>query len=97
MTLLAFATERRAAAPLLLGAGAVDRRVLPAGRSAADSLPSAAAVDQWNIQTNGRTDGSQKPVARSFHIPCTARVNARRARLQLGWVTVFGRVYHIRL
>ena len=21
-------------------------------------------------------------------------VNARRARLQLGWVTVFGRVYH---
>jgi len=22
-------------------------------------------------------------------------VNARRARLQLGWVTVFGRVYHI--
>ena len=24
-------------------------------------------------------------------------VNARRARLQLGWVTVFGRVYHIGL
>jgi len=23
-------------------------------------------------------------------------VNARRARLQLGWVTVFGRVYHTR-
>jgi len=22
-------------------------------------------------------------------------VNARRARLQLGWVTVFGRVYHL--
>ena len=22
-------------------------------------------------------------------------VNARRARLQLGWVTVFGRVYHV--
>jgi len=24
-------------------------------------------------------------------------VNARRARLQLGWVTVFGRVYHLGL
>jgi len=24
-------------------------------------------------------------------------VNARRARLQLGWVTIFGRVYHLGL
>jgi len=26
-----------------------------------------------------------------------SEVNARRARLQLGWVTVFGRVYHLGL
>jgi len=25
----------------------------------------------------------------------TNKVNARRARLVLGWVTVFGRVYHL--
>ena len=27
----------------------------------------------------------------------TNEVNARRVRLQLGWVTVFGRVYHLGL
>jgi len=28
-------------------------------------------------------------------VRCTNEVNARRARLVLGWVTVFGRIYHL--
>ena len=59
MTLPAFAAERRAAALLLLGAGApaVDRYDLPAGRSAANPPHAAAAVERWDQRTDGRTDG----------------------------------------
>jgi len=57
MTLPAFAAERRAAAPLLLGAGAVDRYVLPAGRSAANPPHAAASVERWGRQTDRETDG----------------------------------------
>jgi len=45
MTLPAVAAERRAAAPLLLSA-AVDRYLLPAGRSAANPPAAVAAVDR---------------------------------------------------
>jgi len=56
-TLPAFAAERRAAAPLPLGAGAavVDRYLLLARRSAANPPHPAAAVDRWDRQTDGRT------------------------------------------
>ena len=47
VTLPAFAAERRAAAPLLLGAGAVDRR------SAANPPHGAAGVERWDRQTDG--------------------------------------------
>jgi len=45
VTLLAFDAERRAAAPLLLGAGraAIDRYLLPAGRTAANPQQRSAA------------------------------------------------------
>ena len=51
MTLLAFAAERRAVAPLLLGA--LDRDLLLAGRSAANPPP---AVERWYRRTDGWTD-----------------------------------------
>ena len=51
VTLPAFAAERRAAAPLLLG----DRYVLPAKHSAANPPHAAAAVERWDRQTDGRT------------------------------------------
>jgi len=57
MTLPAFAAERRAAAPMLLGAGAVDRYVLPAGRSAANPPHAAASDERWGRQTDRETDG----------------------------------------
>jgi len=59
VTLLAFAADRRAAAaPLLLRAGraAIDRYLLPAGSTAANPPHAAAAVDNWDIQTERRTD-----------------------------------------
>ena len=56
VTLLAFAAERRAAAPLLLAgrpaAAAVDRYLLPARRSAANSPHAAVAVEWWDRQTD---------------------------------------------
>jgi len=45
-TLPAFAAERRAAAPLPLGAAVVDRYLLLARRSAANPPHPAAAVDR---------------------------------------------------
>jgi len=64
MTLPAFAAERRAAAPLLLGTGA--RRFLllaPSARHSAANPPhAAAAVDRWDRQTD----------ARPFRRPCSA-------------------------
>jgi len=58
VTLLAFAAERRAAAPLLLAgrpaAAAVDRYLLPARRSAANSPHAAVAVEWWDGQTDAR-------------------------------------------
>jgi len=48
MTLLAFATERRAAAPLLLSAGAVDRHFLPA------DPPLLLSIDGTEKRTDGR-------------------------------------------
>jgi len=58
MTLPAFAAERRAAAPLLLTAGraAIDRYLLPAGRTAANPRQRSAAGELWDRQTDGRTD-----------------------------------------
>jgi len=63
--LSAFVAERRAAAPLLLNApamargasaaAAVDQYLLPAGRSAANPPATAAAVDRWDRQTDGRS------------------------------------------
>jgi len=55
MTLPAFAAERRAAAPLLLGAWvrtAVGRYIQSAQRSAANPPHAAAAVERWDRQLN---------------------------------------------
>jgi len=63
-----FAAERRAAAPLLLDAGAVDRYVLPAGRS-------AAAVKRWDRQTDGRTlDRCIDPAPQTMRVKVKVRV-----------------------
>jgi len=73
VTLPAFAAERRAAASLLLSAPAagtpiaVDRYLLPAGRSAANAPAAAAAVDRW---TDGQTD------YRPFHRPAPHTMQA---------------------
>ena len=39
------------------GSAAIDRYFLPTGRSAANLSDAAAAVDRWDIQTYGWTDG----------------------------------------
>jgi len=55
MTLPAFAAERRR---LPYGArsasAAVDRYLLPAGRSAANQPAATVAIDRWDRQTDGR-------------------------------------------
>jgi len=55
MTLSVFAAERRAAAPLLLRARSPPPSILSARRSAVNPLDTAAAVDWWDRQTDGRT------------------------------------------
>jgi len=57
MTLLAFAAERRAAAPLMLSIGraAIDRYLLPAGRTAANPQQRNAVGEQWDRRTDRRT------------------------------------------
>jgi len=55
VTLLAFAAERRAAAPLLLSAdrAAIDRYILPAGHTAANLQQRNAAGKLWDRRTDG--------------------------------------------
>jgi len=55
-TLSAFAAERRAAAPLLLSAGACRCRPIWPGHSAANPPHAAAAVERWDRRTDGRMD-----------------------------------------
>jgi len=59
VTLLAFAAERRSAAPLLvaLGAATVDKH-LPLARRSAANPPQAAVARQMTGQTDGRSTGS---------------------------------------
>jgi len=57
MTLPAFAAECHAVAPLLLNAGACCSRLLLAERWTANPPHTAAMVDRWNRQEDGRTDG----------------------------------------
>jgi len=58
MTIPSFAAERRR---LQQGArsatAAIDRYLLPVGRSAANPLAATAALDRWDKRTGGRTDG----------------------------------------
>jgi len=63
VTLLAFDAERRAAAPLLLGAGraAIDRYLLPAG---AQQQTRSSEVRRVNDVTGGQTG------VRPLHRPC---------------------------
>jgi len=60
VTLLAFAAESRAAAPLLLGAdrAAIDRCLLPAGpeQQTRRPLQRRAAAKLWDGRTDGQTD-----------------------------------------
>ena len=60
VTLLAFAAESRAAAPLLLGAdrAAIDRCLLPAGAEQQTRRPPQrrAAAKLWDGRTDGQTD-----------------------------------------
>jgi len=66
-TLPAFATERRATTPLLLGAGAGRCRSISPVRMALSSKPTARrCCCRSTGQTDGRTD------ARPFHRPCAA-------------------------
>jgi len=115
VTLLAFATERRAAVRSAVCGDVVARR-LPL--SIDISWPRGAQQQtrrtllQWSIDgTDRRADyaGSvSKRICRimSSHsgwrrgvvvsgVRRMNEVNARRARLAPGWVTVFGRVYHL--
>jgi len=62
MTLPAFAAERRCC----MAPAAINRYLLPAGRSAANPSAAAAAVDRQYRQTDGRTD------TRPLHRPCSA-------------------------
>ena len=66
MTLPEFSADRRAAAPLLLSAGAccrrpqlaptaVDQYLLPSGRLAANPTAAVKSVDRWHRQTDGQT------------------------------------------
>ena len=67
VTLLAFAAERRAAAPLLLSAGraAIGRSLLAAGPTAA------------NLADRRPSDGTDGPTdARQFHRPCGSACRA---------------------
>jgi len=48
MTLPAFAVERRAVAPMLLGAGARRCRSIFPARTALSSKPAAATVNRWD-------------------------------------------------
>ena len=63
MTLLAFATERRAAAPLLLSAGAVDRHFLPADPPLLLSIDGTEKTDE---RTDGRWTVTYRPCAAYF-------------------------------
>jgi len=65
MTLPAFAAEHRAAALLLLGASARHcRSTSPAYTTLSSNPPhAAAAVDRWDRQTDGRTDGGRSTVS----------------------------------
>jgi len=68
MTLPAFVAERRAAATMLMGAGARRCRSLSPARTALSSKPAArrCRCDRWDRQTDRRKD------ARPFQKPCTA-------------------------
>jgi len=60
-------------------------------------------VGEWDRQTDGRTPHRYTdPAPHTIlvggvvsGVRRTNEVNARRARLLPGWVTVFGRVYHL--
>ena len=67
MTLPAFAAERRAAAPLLLRAGARRCRSISSARGALSSKPAARRSGRLTMgQIDGRTD------SRPLHRPCCA-------------------------
>jgi len=60
MTLPAIADERQRTQHGVRNAPApIDQNLLPAGRSAANPPAAVAAVDRWDRQTDGRTDGRQ--------------------------------------
>jgi len=72
--------------PLSAGActtapAAVDRYLLPVGRSAAKPPAAAASVDRSDREADGRTDG--RTDARSFNRPCTAYGSASKQRHRL--------------
>jgi len=74
ITLPAFAAERRRLRHGALSApAAIDRYLLPAGRSAANPPPAAAAAERRDRQADGRTDAS--PLHRPFSAYYAASVN----------------------
>jgi len=55
-------------------------------------------LGQTDGQMDGHTDGHRTGWRRGVVVSGVCRMNevdARRARLVPGWVTVFGRVYHL--
>ena len=92
MTLLAFAAERRAVAPLLPSAGvcctapaAVDRYLLPTWRSAANPPHAAAVVDRRDRRTDGETD--RQTDTRPLHRPAAHTVRQRQLCCQETFAT----------
>jgi len=77
MTIPSFAAERRR---LQQGArsatAAIDRYLLPVGRSAANLLAATAALYRWDKRAGGRTDG--RTGARPLNIINVNIINAAR-------------------
>ena len=72
-------------------AAANDRYIVPAGPTAAN-LQQRAAGPCWDRRAGDRRTVSQTLLG---GVRRMNEVNARRTRLVPGWVTVFGRVYHL--
>jgi len=55
---------------------AIDRCLLPTGRSAAEPPAAVAVIDRWDRQTDGRTDS--RPLHRPWSACCAGSVNSWR-------------------
>jgi len=86
MTLSAFASERRTAAPLLLGARC--RRSMSPARTALNSKPAARRCCSRMIRTGRWTDGrtDTRPLHRTFSAYYTGSAN-KALRIAIAWLS----------